>query len=414
MTDAFLEQRRAAAAAAWNLDGGVVLVAAGDEIPVPGRGDRTYPFRAHTEYLYLADRERPGGVLAYAPADGWVEFVVPVTADELLWTGLEGDREGVPEGTRPVGELEAWVDGRPVRRLGADADADVDVELRDALIHVRRPKDDVELERMRTAAEATRAGFEALVPLIAAGRTERELQVALEAAFLRNGADFPAFETILAAGDHAAVLHFSPTARALRDGDLVLVDAGAEYRGYASDVTRTYAVGGTFTAEQALVYDTVRRAAETAIAACRPGVEWRDVHRAAALVVAEGLVELGVLRGSPETLVESGAAKLFFPHGIGHLVGLGVRDTGAASDEEREPTPDLPRLRVNTSLGPRQAWTVEPGIYVVPTLLARERGRDGVDWGRVDELHGFGGVRLEQNILITDDGCELLTAAIPL
>jgi Xaa-Pro aminopeptidase len=412
MTDAFLERRRAATAGAWNLEGGVVLVAAGDEIPVPGRGDRTYPFRAHSEYLYLADRERPRGVLAYAPADGWVEFVAPVTADELLWSGLEGDREGVPEGTRPLDELDGWVGGRPVRRLGAIADADVD--LRDALIQVRRPKDDVELERMRTAAEATRAGFEELVPLIDAGRTERELQVTLEAAFLRNGGDFLAFETILAAGDHAAVLHFSPTARELRHGDLLLVDAGAEHRGYASDVTRTYAIGGTFTAEQALVHDTVRRAGETAIAACRPGTEWHDVHRAAALVVADGLVELGVLRGSRETLVESGAATLFFPHGVGHPVGLGVRDTGSASDEVRKPPPGMPRLRVDIPLAPRQTWTVEPGIYFVPSLLARERGRDGVDWDRVEDLHGFGGVRLEQNVLITDDGCEILTASVPL
>jgi Xaa-Pro aminopeptidase len=412
MTDAFLVRRRAAAAAAWNLAGGVVLVAAGDEIPVPGRGDRTYPFRAHSEYFYLADRERPGGVLAYAPSDGWVEFVAPVTPDELLWTGLEGDGEGVPEGTRPLGELEAWVGDRPVRRLGASADAEV--ELRDALIRVRRLKDDVELARMRVAAEATRVGFEELVKMIAAGRTERDLQVVLEAAFLRNGGDFLAFETIVAAGDHSAVLHFSPTARELRDGDLLLVDAGAEYRGYASDVTRTYAVGGTFSAEQALVYDTVRRAGEAAIAACCPGSEWHDVHRAAALVVAEGLIELGALRGSPETLVESGAATLFFPHGVGHLVGLGVRDTGQASDEVREPLPGMPRLRVDIPLQPRQVWTVEPGIYVVPPLLARERGRDGVDWGRVDEMQGFGGVRLEQNVLITDDGLDILTAAVPL
>ena len=410
--EAFLERRRAATAAAWDLNGGVVLVAAGDEIPVPGRGDRAYPFRAHTEYLYLTDRERPGGVLGYAPDDGWVEFVTPVTADELLWTGLEGDREGVPDGTRPLDELDRWVGDRPVRRLGAEAEPDA--ELRDALIVVRRPKDDIELERMRTAAEATRAGFEELVSLIRAGRTERELQVALEAAFLRNGGDFLAFESIVAAGDHAAVLHFSPTARELRDGDLLLVDAGAEYRGYASDVTRTYAVGGTFTAEQALVHETVRRAGETAIAACRPGAEWHDVHRAAALVVAEGLVELGVLRGSPETLVESGAATLFFPHGVGHLVGLGVRDTGPASVEAPTSLPGLPRLRLDITLQPRQAWTVEPGIYVVPALLARERGREGVDWDRVDALHGFGGVRLEQNVLITDDGCEILTAAIPL
>src|SRR5690348_2367287 len=181
MTDGFLEQRRSAAAAAWNLNGGVALVAGGGEIPVPGRGDRTYPFRAHSEYLYLADRERPGGVLAYAPDDGWVEFVDPVTPEELLWTGLEGDREGVPEGTRSLGELEAWIGGRTVRRLGVAADADV--ELRDALIHVRRPKDDVELERMRIAAEATRAGFEELASLIAAGCSERELQVVLEASF---------------------------------------------------------------------------------------------------------------------------------------------------------------------------------------------------------------------------------------
>src|SRR5688500_10889083 len=103
MTDAFLERRRAAAAAAWNLDGGVVLVAAGDEIAVPGRGDRTYPFRAHSEYLYLTDRERPGGVLAFDPGDGWVEFVAPVSAEALLWTGREGARDGVPEGTRPAG-----------------------------------------------------------------------------------------------------------------------------------------------------------------------------------------------------------------------------------------------------------------------------------------------------------------------
>jgi Xaa-Pro aminopeptidase len=413
-TDRILERRRAAAAAAWNLDDGVVLVFAGETIPVPGRGDRTYPFRAHAEYLYLTDRERPGGVLAYGPEDGWVDFVVPVTSDELLWAGLEGDEEGVPEGARPLDELEAWLGGRAARRLGAVGGDDADVALRDALIHVRRPKDDVEIERMRVAAEATRAGFETLATMVAAGHTERELQIALEAAFFRAGGDFLAFESIVGAGDHAAVLHFSPTARELRDGELLLVDAGAEHRGYASDVTRTYPVDGTFTAEQALVYDTVQRAGEAAIAACRPGVAWHEIHRTAALVVAGGLVELGVLHGSPETLVESGATALFFPHGIGHLVGLGVRDTGPASDERRRPPPGVPHLRVDTTLQPRQAWTVEPGIYVVPALLARERGHDGVDWDRVDALQGFGGVRLEQNVLITEDGCEVLTAAIPL
>jgi len=269
---------------------------------------------------------------------------------------------------------------------------------------------------MRVAAEATRAGFAELVGLVEAGRTERELQVALEAAFLRSGGDFLAFETIVAAGDHSAVLHFSPTTRELRAGELLLVDAGAEHRGYASDVTRTYAVGGELDARQRLAWETVRRAGEAGIAACGPGVEWRDVHRAAALVVAEGLAELGVLRGAPETLVESGAVTLFFPHGVGHMVGLGVRDAGVASDEAREPARGLPRLRVDIPLEPRHAWTVEPGIYFVAPLLHRDRGRGrgDVDWDRVDELLGFGGVRIEQNVLVTDDGCELLTAAIPL
>jgi Xaa-Pro aminopeptidase len=407
-----LERRRAAAAEAWDVGDAVVLVEAGGEIPVPGRGDRTYPFRSHSEYLYLTDRERPGGVLAFDPGEGWIEFVAPVTAAELLWTGLEGDRVGVPDGTRPKDELEAWVNGRHVRRLGAAVDADA--ELRDALVRVRRPKDDVEIKRMRAAFEATRAGFAELVDLVEPGRTERELQIALEAAFLRSGGDFLAFESIVAAGDHSAVLHFSPTTRELVAGELLLIDAGAEHRGYASDVTRTYAVGGELDAAQRLAWEAVRRAGEEAIAVCRPGIEWRDVHRAAALVVAEGLTELGVLRGAPETLVESGAVTLFFPHGVGHMVGLGVRDAGVASDEEREPAPGLPRLRIDIRWEPRHAWTVEPGLYFVAPLLARERDRRDVDWDRVDELLGFGGVRIEQNVLITNDGCEVLTAAIPL
>jgi Xaa-Pro aminopeptidase len=407
-----LERRRTAAADAWGVGDAVVLVEAGEEIPVPGRGDLTYPFRAHSEYLYLTDRERPGGVLAFAPGEGWIEFVAPVTAEELLWTGLEGDREGVPEGTRALDELEAWIQGRAVRALGAASDADT--ELRDELVRVRRPKDDVEVKRMRLAAEATCAGFAELVSLIESGRTERELQVALEAAFLRSGGDHLAFHTIVAAGDHSAILHFTPTTRELRDGDLLLVDAGAEHRGYASDVTRTYPIGAELGSEQRLVWETVRRACDAAIATCRPGVQWRDVHRAAALVVAEGLAELGVLRGAPESLVDGGAVTLFFPHGIGHMVGLGVRDAGAASDEGREPAPGLPRLRVDIALQPRHAWTVEPGIYFVAPLLAQHRDRRDVEWDRVDGLLGFGGVRIEQNVLIRDDGCEVLTDDIPL
>src|SRR5918994_4370920 len=146
-----LERRRRAAAEQWQLDDQVVLVGGGDRIPVPGRGDRTYPFRAHSEYLYLTDRERPGGVLAFDPHDGWVDFVVPVTREERLWEGAPaGEQEGVP-----VKELAHWLEqreDRPVACLGAavagvTSSAELETELRYALNDVRRPKDGVELQR---------------------------------------------------------------------------------------------------------------------------------------------------------------------------------------------------------------------------------------------------------------------------
>jgi Xaa-Pro aminopeptidase len=203
-----LERRRQDVAERWDLDGQAVLIGAGELVPIPGRGDRTYPFRAHSEYFYLTDRERPGGVLAYDPDEGWIDFVRPVSRDELLWEGAPADGQaGVP-----IDGLEAWLarrQDRPVANLGAPlpglapprgpaagreagsahepASAD---ELRRALNHVRRQKDPVELERMRAAERATAAGFAAIVPQLQAGRTEREIQIELEAEFLRRGADF--------------------------------------------------------------------------------------------------------------------------------------------------------------------------------------------------------------------------------
>ena len=320
-----------------------MLVGAGDRIPVPGRGDLTYPFRVHSEYLYLTDRERPGGVLAFDPQEGWVDFVAPVTRDERLWEGAAADQ---PEGV-PVGELAAWLEqrkGRPLACLGAAVPgvasaAQLEADLRYGLNHVRRQKDAVELARMRTAEQATRDGFAQVAPLIEPGRSERELQIELEAAFFRGGADCLAFDTIVGSGPNSAVLHFPPTSRRLADGELILIDAGAEYRGYASDITRTYPASGAFTPEQQELYAIVAAALARATERCTAGTEWRDVHRAAALVIAEGLVELGLLRGEPESLVERGAQALFFPHGVGHMVGLGIRDAGEVL-RGREPPED--------------------------------------------------------------------------
>lgn len=420
-----LDRRRRSAAEAWDLSNEVVLIGAGEAIPIPGRGDVTYPFRAHSEYFYLTDRERPGGVLAFDPQTGWVDFVEPVTNEELLWSGTQGARVGVPEGAVPVSDLAAWLEERAGRRtgcLGAEiagvtSDARLHDELRYTLTHVRRVKDAVELSRMRIAERATRAGFAELVALLAPGRTERELQIELEAGFLRGGADFLAFDSIVASGPHSAVLHFMPTERQLRDGELLLIDAGGEYRGYDSDVTRTYGVSGGLNPQQQDLYSLVRAAGVAATESCTIGTEWREVHRAAAHVIAEGLVELGILQGDAFSLVERGTVSLLFPHGIGHMVGLGVRDASGILRGREGFDPGSPSLRVDLPLQAGYTVTIEPGIYFVPALLEnpanREQHRDAVAWERIDGLRGFGGIRIEDNILITEEGPEVLTADIP-
>jgi Xaa-Pro aminopeptidase len=359
-------------------------------------------------------------VLAFDPNDGWVDFVTPVTRDERLWEGAGDESEG-----RPAAELNRWREERGGRRVAclgvpvADVEPDDELtsELRYALNHIRRQKDELELERMRVAEQATAAGFAAVQPLLEPGRTEREMQVELEAAFFRNGADFLAFDTIVGGGPNAAVLHFPPSGRPFADGELILIDAGAEYRGYASDITRTYPAGDTFTSEQAELYAIVRSAGLAATARCTTGTEWRDVHRTASLVITEGLTAFGLLRGEPETLVDRGAQGLFFPHGIGHMVGLGIRDAGEVLKGRPAREDEFPRLRMDLPLLPGHVVTVEPGIYVVPALLHdddfRERYRDAVDWERAESMLDFGGIRIEDNVLVTESGYEVLTADVP-
>jgi len=416
-----LARRRRALAEAWGLTDEIVLVGAGAPLAIPGRGDRTYPFHAHLEYLYLTDRERPGGVLAFDPAEGWVEFVVPITRAERLWEGAE---ESESRGTTPVDELPGWLaerEGRRVALLGAPVaqapphDDALSGELHRRLNHLRRAKDELEVARMRHAERATAAGFARLVSLIEPGRSERELQIELEAEFFRHGADDVAFDSIVGSGPNSAVLHFPPSSRKLQPGELVLVDAGAEYRGYDSDITRTYPVSGDFTAQQGELFGIVRRAGEEAANRCLPGTEFREIHRCAQLVIAEGLGELGLLRGHAEDLVESEAVSIFFPHGVGHLVGLGIRDAGEAlPGRERDA---FPPLRVDLPLLPGYVTTIEPGIYFVPALLRdpelREKNRGAVNWAKAETMIGFGGIRIENNVLVTEDGHEVLTADVP-
>jgi Xaa-Pro aminopeptidase len=416
-----IARRRRAVEAQWRVLDAVVVIGAGAPIPIPGRADRVYPFFAHSEYFYLTDRQRAGAVLAYDPQEGWTEFVPVAGADERLWSGATGDEEGTP-----VATLGPWLEkrrGRLVAQLGAPvpeapSNPDIVAELRAALDRVRRIKDNVELARMRVASDATRAGFAAAVAVLAPGISERAVQIEIEAAFFRSGADAVAYDSIVASGPNAAVLHHLPTPRTLAAGELVLIDAGAEYRCYDCDVTRTYPVSGTFSSQQTDVYALVANVQREAIARCRAGAEYRDIHLSAAVDVAQGLIDLGLLRGSATDLVEQGAAALFFPHGIGHMVGLGVRDAGGyLPGRSRSEAPALRFLRIDLPLEAGHVVTVEPGIYFPAHVLddpdVRRQHRNSVRWDRVDTWRGFGGVRIEDSVLIREHGNEVLTRAIP-
>ena len=415
-----LQQRRERLASAWALRDELVLIGAGEPPPIPGGQDQHYRFLAHSEYFYLTDEECPGGVVAFDPRDGWLDFAPEVTELERLWEG----RTHAPG--QPLTQLAGWLAGRRGRSLvmlgspplRAPTDAGRVAELRAAFDHVRRSKDEIELARIGQAVAATITGFAAARAHMRPGVSERALQIEIETAFYRAGADRTAYDTIVGAGSNAAVLHFSPSSRALAEGELVLIDAGAEVRRYCADVTRTYPVGAGFSAFQRELYEVVLRTEERAIERCRVGVEYRDVHMGACRDIAEGLVQLGLLRGAPDALVERDAHALFFPHGVGHMVGLGVRDaSGYLPGRTRSTRPGLSALRTDLPLEAGFVMTIEPGVYFVPALLnnadRRQRYADCVDWARVDTLLNAGGVRIEDNILITEAGPKNLTCDIP-
>jgi Xaa-Pro aminopeptidase len=290
-------------------------------------------------------------------------------------------------------------------------------EVREAYRHARRSKDPGEIELMRRCASKTAAGYVAALPFLKAGFTERRIQIELEAEYFRRGAAKTGYDTIIGSGPNSAVFHGSPSSREIKEGDFVLIDSGAEFERYVIDVTRTY-VAGKATAFQRDLYLTVLNAQVRAIASCQPGAEWKDIHLGAAVDLVAGLVDMGVMHGDPSSLVEQEAHMLFFPHGIGHMLGLGVRDAGGLEPgRTKDPRPCLATLRMDLILRPGYIVTVEPGLYFIPALLndpvRREKFHRCVNWPLVEKHLGLGGVRLEDNILVTAGPPENLTKAIP-
>lgn len=414
--------RRARIAPALGLNDEILLVGAGQPIPKPEISDALLPFIAHQEYYYLTGHaEAAGGIIAFdARAKEWTSFVPEVTEMDRVWEG----KEQLP------GELLArfptWLEarrGRKVVMLGAPVggvafDEARPTQVREAYKHARRPKEPAEIDLMKRCAAAAAAGYAKIQPLLKPGVSERTLQIELEAEYFRHGAQVTGYDSIVGVGAQSAVFHGSPSPdRIAREGDFILIDSGPQLDRYVIDVTRTYTAGKT-SAFQRDFASVVLEAQKRACDRCRAGTEWKTLHLNTAVDMMGGLVAMGILKGNPTSLVEQDAHTLFYPHGLGHLVGLGVRDAGGLEPGRmKDPRPSLRMLRMDLVLRPGYITTVEPGLYFIPAILndpqRRTQYRDAVNWPLVEQHLHIGGVRFEDNLLITDGAPVNLTAAIP-
>ncbi len=261
----------------------------------------------------------------------------------------------------------------------------------DEVLHEQRLiKSAIEIEWMRQAAQISVQGHLAAMRAAQVGGYEYQIHAAVEQAFRYHGSPRIAFNTIVAAGDNACILHYTENNAPLKDGDLVLVDAGAEWKGYAGDISHTFPINGRFTSPQAQLYNLVLAAQQAAIAQIKPGNRYDQMHQASTRVLTEGLLALGLLRGELESLLEKQAVKKYFMHGTGHWLGMDVHDVG--------------RYKINGEwrvFEPGMVVTVEPGLYILPDDTDVEPQWRGI------------GIRIEDDVWVTEHGCDLLTQGLP-
>jgi Xaa-Pro aminopeptidase len=285
--------------------------------------------------------------------------------------------------------LIGWINRvRSQVRSGVSAPAEIR-DIRSLLDDMRLRKDATELEHMRRAARISSQAHRRAMQATRPGLREYQIEAELLHEFRRQGAQAPAYTPIVAGGANSCVLHYVANDAELRDGDLLLIDAGCEVEGYASDITRTFPVNGRFSGPQREIYELVLAAQAAAIGQVKPGNEWEDPHRAAVKVLAQGLIDLGLCKGTTDGVIESGDYRRFFMHRTGHWLGMDVHDAG-----------DYKRNGAWLKLEPGMVLTVEPGCYVRP-------GQD------VPEKFWNIGVRIEDDALVTPRGCEILTGETP-
>lgn len=424
MSDVF-SARRARVAAALGADAALVLCAAPELRVGPDTHLRYIP---DADFFYLTGYDEPEAVLVLCPAaeHPYTLFVRPRDEERERWSGVRGGVEAARErfgadAAHPLADLPAELPKLigNVAVLHARPETgrtDFDAALRAVLVASRRDrprtgsgvhsltdsrvllgplrqrKDEHEIEQIRAAADVTVAAFEDAARALGTAAGEWQIEAALEHGMRHRGAQGSAFPSIVAGGGNAAVLHYIANSDALRAGELVLVDAGARCGMYCADISRTWPVGGRFDAAQRELYDLVRAAHGAAVAAAAPGAPAGALHEAALHVLVDGMRQLGLLHGSRDEIIERQTYRRYYPHRTSHWLGLDVHDVGDYVHDDGRPV----------LLEAGMVLTVEPGLYVPPDDTAAPASLRGM------------GVRLEDDVLMHDDGCELLTGALPI
>lgn len=388
--------------------------------------DTEYSYRQDSNFYYLSGYEEPESLILIRPNQDKERFIIFCRDRDPLreqWDGFRTGQEGVIqdygadaaysinsideimpkllEGAKniyfsmsaPCGvdaKISSWVeDIRKNTRSGAEPPQNL-LSLDSILHEMRLIKESDEMDLMKQAANITTEAHIRAMQSVRPGMYEYQLEAEYLYAFNKNGARSPAYNSIVGGGNNSCILHYVENNAELQDGDLVLVDAGCEYQYYASDVTRTFPVNGKFSPEQREIYSIVLEAHKQSMEQAKPGNKWNLMHEKSVEVIVEGLLSIGLLQGSRDEIIDKGEYTKFYMHRIGHWLGMDVHDVGSyKQDGDWRP------------LEEGMVMTVEPGIYILDSM-------EGVD----DKWKGIG-VRIEDDIAITESGFEILTPDVP-
>jgi Xaa-Pro dipeptidase len=393
--------------------------------------DFEYSFRQESNFLYLTGIDEPDFHVILDIREEKYNLVIPRRDSKYaVWHGYVKPESYYHEHFSPDrilynDQLESFFsrrkpeivyclnekDAELIKSLGLETDLNA---LREALAYCRSIKNDTELDYLRRASDIASQAHKACMKTVKPGMMEYEVKALYDFENIKRGALHAPYNGIHASGASSAILHYTENNRQLKDGALYLIDAGAEYKGYAADITRTYPVNGTFTTLQGDVYDIALQALNENILAARPGVKMEDLHLHACKVILEGLKSIGILRGNIDDMMEQNIFALFFPHGLGHFLGLDTHDVGGyLKGVDPIDRPGLRFLRARRTLELGMVVTIEPGIYFIPSLLKPsfedKYKKDFLNINALKSMMDFGGIRVEDNIAITQEGCENLT-----